>query len=240
MPRLPVVLVGVMLAGLCAGGVLAAFHWTLTEPVIERALVLEQTRRTAINPGAAVVSREVQRAGLWIGFLLYGLFAGILCGGVYWFTPSPVRTHGAVRKAIVLAVLAWWGVALLPFLKYPANPPGVGESATIEFRQQLYLGFLILSVFGMLGAVTARHWLRAGARTAAWADFLVLAGYGGFAGLLFVLFPANPDPVTLPVELVTMFRLLSLTGLTLFWLIFGAVFSFLMPLQSGSLAERYA
>lgn len=235
-PCLAAVLAGVVLAGLFAGGVLAAFHWTLTEPVIERTLVLEQARQAGSNAGPAVVSREVQRVGLWAGFLLYGLFVGILCGGAYWFTPAPGWKHGAVRKAIGLAMLAWWGTALLPFLKYPANPPGVGESATIALRQQLYLGFLVLSLCGMLAAVAARSRLRARPLTATWADFLVLASYGGYAGLLFALFPGNPDPVTLPVELITTFRLLALAGLTLFWLTFGVVLSFLIPRQSGSLA----
>ena len=57
-------------------------------------------------------------------------------------------------------------MAIFPFLKYPANPPGVGEPESIGYRQTLYVGFIALAVLG-LGAghgAPAPDWRLAHAR----------------------------------------------------------------------------
>ena len=69
----------------------------------------------------------------------------------------------------MIAAFGFFGVYLLPFVKYPANPPAIGHTFTIATRAQLYLvmvaGSLILlglavylarrlmPRFGMVGAV---------------------------------------------------------------------------------------
>src|SRR5918912_1320475 len=95
-----------------------------------------------------MVSRELQKVGLFVGFLIYGLTWSLLFGAVFsvvqrWLPGSTVFKRGAL-----LASAAFWAVALFPFLKYPANPPGVGDPETITFRQSMYLLILLLSVAG--------------------------------------------------------------------------------------------
>jgi len=59
---------------------------------------------------------------------------------------------------VVLVGLMWWSVALIPFLKYPANPPGVGNPETMAFRQGIQLGFIALSALA-LAAAGLVYWL---------------------------------------------------------------------------------
>ncbi|HSH80325.1 MAG TPA: CbtA family protein [Herpetosiphonaceae bacterium] len=226
-PRLSVLLLAVIVAGLFAGSMLAAFHWTLTEPIIEQAITLEEAHHAGEPHEAPVVSRRVQRVGLWIGFLVYGLCASIFFGSAYYITYGALNLGNVVRTSLLLAALAWWSVTLLPSLKYPANPPGVGLPETVETRQKLYVGFLALSLGGLVGMLILRRFLRQRPRTKQWADLVAFPLYFAYVVTLFLAFPSNADPVPLPVELVSVFRLLSLAGLTLFWLVLGTAFGLL-------------
>jgi predicted cobalt transporter CbtA len=40
-----------------------------------------------------------------------------------------------------------------------------------------------------------------------------------------VALPTNPDPITMPLDLVGQFRVYSLIGLTLFWAVLGLCFA---------------
>jgi hypothetical protein len=45
----------------------------------------------------------------------------------------------------------WFVLFLVPALKYPANPPAVGDPETIYYRESLYIGLLTISGFTALG-----------------------------------------------------------------------------------------
>src|SRR5438477_438541 len=65
----------------------------------------------------------------------------------------------ARAKGMVLAAMAFIAAFLVPFAKYPARPPGVGEPDTVYQREGLYLGLLALSVAGIIVALRAwRGW----------------------------------------------------------------------------------
>lgn len=151
-----------VLSGLIAGTGASLFHFFFTEPVIERAIETEaelsRTRGTEIKD--AVVSRETQRLGLILGFLLYGLIWGLICSVCLYLTQNiyPV-SWSTTQRAFALVALVGWSVALFPFLKYPANPPGVGDPETVAYRQWLYLGFIALSVLSALTALSFRRLL---------------------------------------------------------------------------------
>jgi predicted cobalt transporter CbtA len=214
-----------LLAGLVAALVVAVFHLIATEPVIDRAIGIEEQMNPGYGEEAPVVSRDMQKAGLVLGLLLYGAIWALLYGVVYHLTQGwlPATTVGG--RALMLAVMGYLSVALLPFLKYPANPPGVGDPETITYRQGLYVGLLVLSVVCVwLAAVIVRLVRGRGASSAiAW---LAAGGFVvAFAAAVYVLLPANPDPLEMPEELMTAFRGLSLVGLTLFWAVLGVTFA---------------
>jgi predicted cobalt transporter CbtA len=229
MSALKSALVSAVVAGLIAGAVAAVFHQVLTEPVIDRAIAAEEARESA-QPGhsheAPVVSRRGQKIGLVVGLLLYGAIWGVLVGlGVYLTQDWAPADWSLGRRGLVVALLAGWSVALFPFLKYPANPPGVGEPDTIGYRQTLYLGFIVLAVLGLSLAVGLRR-LRAASRGAgAWIAPILF--YAAWALGIYVLMPPNPDPVEMSETILRPFRVLSLAGLVVFWAGLGIAFAWL-------------
>lgn len=227
--RLATVLRAAVLAGLVAGGVVAAFHLVVTEPVIDRAIQLENDQSRARGEGtvAPLVSRPTQKVGLVAGFLVYGAVWGALFGVAYRLVAPRLPGGTAARQGWLLAALAGWAVAIFPFLKYPASPPGVGSAETIWYRQTLYFSFVILSVVGVgladaVGRVlTARKAIDRGQHLT-W--LLPIALYAHYAVILYALMPANPDRVTVPTSIVVTFQAVSLIGLVLFWAVLGGAF----------------
>jgi predicted cobalt transporter CbtA len=233
-----------VIAGLIAGAVISGFHSLLIEPVIERAIALEEQHSQTHGEAHAepVVDRGTQRWGLVLGFMVYGAIWGLLVGALMYLIQGwQPTTWSIVKYGFVLAVLVGWSVALLPFLKYPANPPGVGETETVGYRQALYLGFIGLSVVGTALAVglfrllNRRTWAPSQGR-GRW--LLVAAFYVIYAAAIYAALPANPDPIEMPADLVWTFRLISFVGLMLFWMILGGVFGWFARDTSPALAPQ--
>jgi hypothetical protein len=229
MKSLGSVLKAAVVAGLVAGAAAAGFHSLLTEPVIDRAIEMEE--RLGLAQGEAVkkpplVSRSAQRWGLVLGLLLYGAVWGLLFGLVFRLVESWLPSWNPVGRGLFLALLAGWSVAIFPFLKYPASPPGAGDPETVWRRQALYFGFIALTVVGTALA----GWLRV--RTG---RFAVCVLYGVFLAAVYLAMPANPDPVRMPAHLVWTFRGLSLAGLILFWGVLGWAFGLLSRIPNSAL-----
>jgi predicted cobalt transporter CbtA len=135
------------------------------------------------------------------------------------------------RQGIFLSVLLGWAVAIFPLLKYPANPPGVGEAETIGYRQELFLVFIALSLIGTFAALGVERSFRCSSR----ARVVVLVIYLIYLVVIFLTMPFNPDEVRLPAELVREFRILSLLGQLLFWTTMGGAFCWLCGRQNHRL-----
>jgi hypothetical protein len=211
-----------IVAGLVAGLLASVFHQVLTEPVIDRAIAAEEARAAAQaghGHDEPVVSRGGQKVGLVAGLLLYGVIWGLLVGVAVYATRGWVPAGWSLgRRGLVVAALVGWSVALFPFLKYPGNPPGVGEPGTIGYRQVLYLGFIVLAVVGLAVAASVRQ------RTGRIAP---VAFYAVWALGLYALMPPNPDPVQISEAILRPFRTLSLAGLIVFWTAFALVLAYL-------------
>jgi predicted cobalt transporter CbtA len=228
-----------VLAGLLAGLAAGVWHLVATEPVIQHAIEIESKRRATSGalPTDEVVSRPIQRAGLLFGLALYGMAWGALFGLVAWFLPWDAARSSMRRQAFALVLAAYWTVGLFPLLKYPANPPGVGDAATVGYRQMLYVGFLALSFLGaLLVAVVYRRLGRGGG---VWQQrrvrgVIVALIYVAYVVVLSIGMPDNPDDVPMPVALVATFRWLSLAGATVFWVVLGSLFALLIARRSVS------
>jgi MFS family permease len=245
MRSLASVLKAAVLAGLIAGAVTSGLHALLLEPVIEQAIELEGQRHQTAGHGHGhdepLINRTTQRWGLVLGFLLYGAVWGLLFGLVVYMTRAwlpPGWT--ALRRGLLLALLVGWAVAMFPFLKYPGNPPGVGEAESISYRQALYFGFIGLSVAGVVLAAACYRLLTQAAslsslRQLGWQ--MALGLYAIYAVALYLGMPANPDPVEMPAPLISTFRLFSFVGLIVFWGGMGGAFGWL---AADSKAAAYA
>jgi predicted cobalt transporter CbtA len=223
------VLIAALLAGVAAGLFVAAFHQLATEPVLQRAIDLEAALNKASGQPveSELFSRSTQHLGLFIGYLLYGIGLGSLFGVVANLLPVLTRAPFSVKQGVGLVLASCWTVGVFPQLKYPANPPGVGTAASIDFRQEVYLAILLLSILGTLLAVIAYQAL--GKVSKDWQQprmriLLVTGLYLLYIGILYVSLPSYADPVRLPSDLMMSFRWLSVTGDILFWLALGSCF----------------
>jgi predicted cobalt transporter CbtA len=208
-----------VVAGLLAAFVTAGFHWFFTEPLIDRAVAIEdQSNPHAEEP---VVSRPMQKFGLFVGLGVYGVAWGILFGVLVYAIAPKVAAGGNIFHPLLLALILGWSVGLFPMLVYPANPPGVGEAATIGYREELFVLLMALSLIGTVGAFIAENSLRRAGRPM---PLLILAAYVAYMFCLYRFFPANPDPVKIDIELVRRFRTVSCAGQIVFWTVLGGAF----------------
>jgi predicted cobalt transporter CbtA len=165
------------------------------------------------------VGRGVQSTlGLATGLGVFGVAVGGLFALAFAFAHGRLGALGARATAALLALGAFVAVELLPFLKYPANPPAVGDPATISRRTVLHLTMLVISA---LLAVAAVH---LGRRLAA-------AAYLAAVIVAYLLMPTVDEvPSGFPATLLWRFRLASLGIQAIMWSGIGLTF--------GVLAER--
>jgi hypothetical protein len=214
-----------LLAGLVAGLAAGVFYLIVGEPVVQQAIGLESAAR---GPHAAeVFSRGTQRIGLLAGVGLYGLALGGVFGFLYAVLEPRLKATSAWQRSLGLAGVAFASAWLVPFLKYPSNPPGVGEESTIGQRTRLYLAMVALSVATSAAAwLLARHLERRGVPTAP-RQLLVGAGYLAVILGLYALLPPFTDEIGIPASVLWDARRASAGGQALLWLVLGAGFGWL-------------
>jgi predicted cobalt transporter CbtA len=229
-------LLTILIGGLIAGFGAALFHTVATEPIIDQAIMLEEMRHADEPESEPIVSRDVQKKGLFVGWAVLGLTWATLLGGIYGLGRTRGWFSSDRRVPMLLALAAFCAFALVPGVKYPANPPGVGSAATIDMRQQLFIASWVLSFVGLVVAalVARRVTPTSGARLA-----VGIPLYAVWSIALVLLLPANPDPITMPVDLVMEFRARSLIGLALFWALLGAAFAWSTRRQTAT-SPRFA
>ncbi|NQW22105.1 MAG: CbtA family protein [SAR202 cluster bacterium] len=226
MPR--ILIVG-LLVGLLAGLLVGGFHNLFTVPVIERAIDIEEARSALENPNAPeedpLVSLRTQRWGMALGTGIYGAILGIVFAAGYSALRRVAPDWKPLALAITAATLGFWALSLFPFIRYPLVPPGVGEPDTLTYRQGLQITFMILSVVGVgvllygLREINQRFQetrIRLKMYSGAALAYVV------FAVIMFFAYPPNPDPVPVPIDLLELFRTLSMIGQFLIWALMAA------------------
>jgi predicted cobalt transporter CbtA len=245
-----------LLAGV-AGAVLAfLFARLLAEPVIGRAIEYEDGRSDVAEAhgvhehGVDLFSRGVQaNAGLGFGVLIFGVAMGALFAVLFCVAYGRVGDVGPQALSALLAAGAFVAVYLVPFVKYPPNPPAVGQADTIGARTGWYLVMVLTSVMLAVAAV----WLarRLTARLGAWNASLLAAGaYVALIAAVMVLLPTvdeTPEPMRdasgaivypgFPADVLYEFRLLSLSTQLVLWVTIGLVFATLAGRLLGERAE---
>ena len=116
----------------------------------------------------------------------------------------------------------------MPFLKYPGNPPAVGDPDTITERTVLYAIMLAWSCVATFAAYRLSLHLRARHTPDARRLPAVGALYVALVAAALLLLPATPDSVGAPATLIWRFRIASIGGSALFWSVLGTVFGWLL------------
>ncbi|MEJ0097066.1 MAG: CbtA family protein [Bauldia sp.] len=115
-------------------------------------------------------------------------------------------------------------MVMVPQLKYPANPPSVGQPDTIGYRTELFFAMLVVS----LVAAAAATWIRGRLvpRLGGWnATLAVGAGFVVVIAVAMLLLPGiNEVPERFPAVLLWKFRVASLGTQAVLWITLGLVF----------------
>jgi uncharacterized membrane protein YidH (DUF202 family) len=225
-----------LLAGVCGGLLATGFAKLAGEPAIDSSIAYEEAHvhgnsaSTAVMHHEAVapdlVSRSLQNsAGLLTAATVYGLSFGGIFALAFAFAYGRVGRASPRRTAYLLAAAAFTVVYLVPFVKYPASPPGATDASTIGKRTALYVTMIAVSVLAAVFAARLRPALarRFGSHNANLATalaFLFVVVAGGLA-----LPGVHEIPRDFPATVLWRFREASVGTQAVLWLTIGLVFA---------------
>jgi hypothetical protein len=253
-----------LLAGLAGGLIAFVFARVFAEPQIQAAIDYESGRdaaQAALDKAAGLpvdggememFSRTVQaNVGIGVGLVLFGAAMGLVFAFVYTFCLGRVGRVRPRTLSLLVAGAGFGGLYLVPFLKYPTNPPAIGHGDTIQVRANLYLLLLGCSIlFGVIAVVLGQRLQR---RFGTWnATLLAIGAYVVGIGAVMALLPSvgelssnvhayghhpteTPLPLTdshgaivfpgFPADTLATFRLYSIGAQLLLWTTIGLVFA---------------
>lgn len=260
----PQLLVRGLVAGLIAGLMAGAVAFFLGEPHVDSAIAYEESHsaveqapaagagghaahgEAAVEPASGhdhgeeeLVSRTGQKGGLVLATTLAGLALGAIFASIVHFARRHSTFSGWVT-ALTVAGLGWLAIEAVPFIKYPANPPAVGDPDTIAERTWLWLASALLGLLAVTVAVMVAKavrgrgllTLRAAAPIAA---FVVVVAVG-----CIVLPGVNEVPGDFPATLLWEFRVSSLAVQATLWALLGGVFALLTERHARTAAAAPA
>jgi hypothetical protein len=216
-----------MLAGAAAGLLAFAFAVVFGEPQVQRAIDFEyQLARLHHEPAEVeLVSRGVQRTlGLLTGTLVLGVALGGILALAFAWAYGRIGAMSPRLTAAVLAFGAYLTIVVVPFTKYPANPPTIGNPDTIGRRTTLYVLMIAISLLAALAAGRMRRALLP--RLGAWnAALVAVAAFVLVIAAAELILPVvHETPAGFPADVLYRFRLASLgINLTL-WTALGLGF----------------
>jgi MFS family permease len=222
-----------MVVGIVAGLLAFGFAKIFGEPQVDRAIEFEDQldRAKGETPGPELVSRAVQSGvGLMTGVLVYGTALGGLFALAFAFAYQRIGRLSARSTSALLAAAGFLAIFLVPQLKYPSNPPSVGQPETIGYRSELFFLMILISVAALSLAIVIAP--RLAARYGNWnAALLAAAVFIVIIVLAQVLLPdINEVPDQFPAVVLWRFRIVSVGIQLILWATFGLLF--------GVMAER--
>jgi predicted cobalt transporter CbtA len=232
-----------MLVGILAGLLSFGFLKLYGEPQVDRAIAfetqleeakaaVERAKGVNVEEAPELVNRRIQASiGLFTAVLVYCTAFGGLFGLAFAFAYG--RVGGALRPqsmSVLLAATGFMVIYLIPNMKYPANPPSVGNPETIGIRTALYFIMIALSVAAMVVATALKRLILPqfgewNATLLAAASYLILVAVAGF-----LLPPINEVPDAFPAVVLWRFRVASIGAQLIMWGTLGVLF--------GNLTER--
>lgn len=219
-----------MLVGLVAGLLAFGFAKVFGEPQVDHAIAFEEQEAQAKGeaPEPELVSRPTQAGiGLFTGIMVYSAAMGGLFALVFAFVHGRYSRLRPRATAALIALAAFAAIVLVPDLKYPANPPSVGDPDTIGYRTGLFFLMLVASLAAavLCVALARRLWDQLGGWNATIVAGLVFIVV--IAVVQFILPDINEVPEQFSAVVLWRFRTASLGIQLILWttigLLFGAV-----------------
>ncbi len=253
-----------VVAGLVAGFLVGLLALLVAEPVIDRAITLESKRvsgeyRRSLNaaiiahhgdvaaakrevtpPPPEVFSRRTQHLGLVLATTLFGFGVGGIFAVVYLLISRRAASRTVWQRSTSLAGALLAGLSLIPFIRYPANPPGVGDPSTIDRRTVGYTLAIAISLLAVWGAWRLALHLRARGADQHVRQIAVAASMVAAIAIEFVLLPDSTDPVQVPADLLWDFRIRAVGTQVLLWALVAGVFALLTERAARRAGRRDA
>ena len=218
-----------LVMGVLAGLLVAAYMNIFNVPVMEWAIALEGQAAAAAGetgdetlPLSSLTTLGGQRIGMTVGLAVVGVLYAAVFTGLYHLTRRAAPGWNPWAWAAVAGLLGFWGVSLYTQIKFPLNPPGVGDEGSLLARQGFQFLFIAVStiaaalvIYGV-GVVN-----RTSAASGRWLRYAGIgAAYAVVALLLAFAIPGVRDaaPAWLPPELTIMFRTFTAGGHFLLWM----------------------
>ncbi|MDH3311685.1 MAG: CbtA family protein [Nitrosopumilus sp.] len=218
----------VLVSGAFAGFIHGTINFAIVEPYLDQAIGIENQNLFA--SGEEEDSPEFwveyegyrvwQKSGQILAGVILGISVGSLFGIVFALSRNSLPGNNVIKKAVILSGIMWLTLYIIPFLKYPANPPTVGDGETVVLRAILYLSFITISGLGAIA------FYRLSKKFQNKKKLVALIGYAVFISGVFFAMPENPDEITAPMNLVNEFRIMSVLGVTSFWVSIGLILGF--------------
>ncbi|MGH9965810.1 MAG: CbtA family protein [Nitrososphaeraceae archaeon] len=212
-----------LVSGAIAGTMLGLINQILVEPYIDQAIAIEVQDTVAsgesVDVDELVQYRLWQKGGEIVAGTILGTSISALFGIVYIYSRDSLPGSNNKKKGLILAGIMFFVIFLIPALKYPANPPAVGDPETIEYRESLYTGMLVISGLTALGVAILYRSLGQTRRESR--KIIVPTVYAVIIALAFVVLPATPDEITISSNLLMNFRIVSTITMGIFWGILG-------------------
>ena len=217
-----------LIAGLIGGLAATGFARAVGESAVDQAIAFEGAKAAAAGEPEepALVSRSVQKSvGLTIAAVAFGLSIGGLFALAFAAVYGRVGRASPAKTALWLAAAAFVVVFLVPFIKYPSNPPAVGSPDTIGRRTGLYVCMIAISLLAAyiavkLRATYARRFEGSTATLLAVATYLVIVLVAGL-----VLPGVNEIPAGFPAGTLYRFREATVGMQAVLWATIGLVFA---------------
>jgi Probable cobalt transporter subunit (CbtA) len=263
-----------VLVGALAGLLAFVFARIFAEPQIQAAIDYESGRDEAQaaldkaaglpvgDEGPEIFTRAIQaNVGIGVGIVLFGVAMGALFAVAYAVCLGRVGNLRPRTLSVLVAGGGFLGIYLVPFVKYPANPPSIGHGATIGVRGALYVVMLVCSVAFLIGAVVLGK--RLARRFGNWnATLLAALAFVVVIGVVMALLPSlgelaanvrdygqqateTPQPLLnpagqivypgFPADVLWDFRFYSIAAQAIMWAAIGLLFA---PLAERLLAPK--
>lgn len=219
-------------AGVAGGLAAALVVWLVVEPVIRRALVIEEARGDhggGHSHEDAIVSRTGQVIGGGITVIIVGFLFGVIFTVVFARLRDRLPATTDLGRSLVLAAIGFVVFSLLPAIRIPSNPPAVGDPSTVNERTLIYFLTILVGILGIGAVLAADGWLRSRVTDPVRVAVDAAVGAAWVIAML-LLIPGTPDkvPGDVPAALLWDFRLASLAQLAVMWLVVGVVFGVLV------------
>lgn len=218
-----------LLVGLVAALLAVVFAKVVGEPQIAAAEKFEHAHAPAGEPEEPpMVSRAVQdTVGLGAGLLVAGAALGGIYSLAFAFAYGRLTRARARACALLVAGGLFSVIFLVPFLKYPANPPSVGSPDTIDHRTAVYFLLMLMAV-GFLALAIATHRQLSQRLGASDAALAAVALFVSLVTLAYVVMPSFGEvPDGFPAQVLWRFRLASFGTQLVLWLAIGVGFGLL-------------